>query len=276
MNLTHLQLNTAALKFPDKVMSFIIDNKVNIACLQEIVYPTNKLNRLFNLCKTNNFNYFEGIHFYYSNKGLTVASSIVSKFPIEDFTTLYFNAPSYEPKNISEGDFVGKELLEDDQMQEPMASRGLKHSIKSRAIPVVTLKINDQKLRVYSLNFTVSSWATETEQMYKMSQLITSNIKYSKSLAIIASGDLNIQADSYSVKLLKKRLNHHTGDLKNTLSLSHRALEKDFPKGLAVDHVFSSGLKHLSTEAVQIDFSDHKAILSTFKLEDKVKPVEVE
>jgi len=96
--------------------------------------------------------------------------------------------------------------------------------------------------------------------------MITSHLKFTKSLPTIASGDMNIQADSYSVRLLKTQLKHHTDRLKNTLSDSHRALVQDFPEGLAVDHVFSKLLEHKDTKAVQVDFSDHKAIVSEFVL----------
>lgn len=266
MNLKHLQLNTSTLKSPNSVMEYIIKNNIDIACLQEIVYQSDQENPLKKLCAEAGFNYFEGVHFYYKDKNLIVAGAVISKFEISDYHVLYFNTPNYKPKIIAEDDFVGTSLIADDTIQESMASRGLKHSIKSRSIPIVTLNIDNKPLRVYCLNFSVSSWATETEQMYSMAQMITSHIQFAKKMPIIASGDLNVQADSYSVGLLKTVLTHHTGLLSNTLSESHRALQTDFPEGLAVDHVFSSGLNHKNTKTEQIDFSDHKAVVSEFEM----------
>jgi len=266
MNIKHLQLNTSALKNPEKVADYIKKQNIDIACLQEIIYPRSGTNPLRTLLEKDGYHYFEGIHFYYKDKNLSVGNAVISKYPITDFYTLYFNTPNFQPNEIGENDFVGAQLLEDDDIVEDMASRGLKHSIKSRSIPIVTITVNKTPIRVYSIQFTVSSWATETEQMYKMSQLLVSSLKYSKDIPTIVSGDFNVKSSSYSVELLKKYLKYDSKELKNTLSDSHRALEKDFPNGLAVDHIFSKGLKHISTNCFQIEFSDHKALISEFEI----------
>lgn len=268
MNVKHLQLNTSVLKQPEAVVDFVQEQDVQVACLQEVAYPTGGANKLRELCDAKGWHYFEAVHFYYADRKLTVGCAVVSVWPISDFEVLYFNTPDYKPKTISEQDCVGSTLIDDDHIKEPMASRGLKHAIKSRAVIVVTLQTPAGPLRVYCLQYTVSSWATETEQMYQLSQMIASHLQFSKSLPTIASGDMNIQADSYSVRLLKTQLNHHTGELTNTLSKNHRALVHDFPNGLAVDHVFSKQLEHQDTQAIQVDFSDHQAIVSNFVLGD--------
>lgn len=266
MNAKHLQLNTSVLKYPEAIVDFMQEQGIQIACLQEIAYPTNGKNRFKELCEAKGLHYFEAVHYYYSDKNLTIGCAVVSVWPISDFEVLYFNTPDYLPKTISEQDSVGSALIDDHNVKEPMASRGLKHSIKSRAVAIATLQTPAGAMRVYCMQYTVSSWATETEQMYKLTQMITSHLKFSKSLPTIASGDMNLQTDSYSVRLLKTQLEHHTGELKNTLSDSHRALIKDFPQGLAVDHVFSRQLEYKDTWAIQVDFSDHKAIVSEFTL----------
>jgi endonuclease/exonuclease/phosphatase family metal-dependent hydrolase len=266
MNIKHLQLNTSVLKHPQAIVDFIQAQGIQIACLQEVAYPTDGNNKLKELCEEKGLHYFEAVHFYYSDQKLTVGSAVVSSWPISDFEVLYFNTPDYQPKTISEQDSVGSTLIDDHDTREPMASRGLKHAIKSRAVAIATLQTPGGPVRVYCMHYTVSSWATETEQMYKLTQMITSHLQFSKSLPTIASGDMNIQADSYSVRLLKTQLEYHTGGLKNTLSDDHRALTTDFPEGLAVDHVFSKQLEHKDTKAVQVDFSDHKAIVSEFIL----------
>lgn len=266
MIIRHLQLNTSALKSPVEIVEYLVANDVDVACLQEIVYPTGSVSPIKELAEKEGYQYLEAVHFTYLDKNLTVGLAILTKFPIEDYDTLYFNTENYQPKEISDKDFVGEILVEDDNIKESMASRGLKHSVKSRAILTATVSIDGKKVRMISINYTVSSWATETEQMFKMSQLLTSKVQFSKDLPTIVSGDMNLQSDSYSVALIKTQLQHHSGRLKSTLSESHRALATDFPDGLAVDHVFSKGLKHISTEANQIDFSDHKVLLSEFEL----------
>ncbi len=266
MNIKHLQLNTSILKQPEAIIDFIQEQGIHVACLQEVAYLTGGKNKLQDLCEAKGLHYFEAVHYYYSDQELTIGCAVVSTWPVSDFEVLYFNTPDYQPKTISDQDSVGKALIYDEKIKEPMASRGLKHSIKSRAVAIATLQTPAGPIRVYCMQYTVSSWATETEQMYKLTQMITSHLKFTKSLPTIASGDMNIQADSYSVRLLKTQLKHHTDRLKNTLSDSHRALVQDFPEGLAVDHVFSKLLEHKDTKAVQVDFSDHKAIVSEFVL----------
>lgn len=266
MNVKHLQLNTSVMKHPEAIVDFIQEQDIQIACLQEVAYPTDGKHKFQELCEAKGLHYFEAVHFYYSDQKLTVGCAVASVWPISDFEILYFNTPDYQPKTISDQDSVGKALIYDEKIKEPMASRGLKHSIKSRAVAIATLETPAGAVRVYCMQYTVSSWATETEQMYKLTQMITSHLKFSRSLPTIASGDMNIQTDSYSVRLLKTQLGHHTGGLTNTLSDDHRALANDFPEGLAVDHVFSKLLQHKDTKAVQVDFSDHKAIVSEFVL----------
>lgn len=77
---------------------------------------------------------------------------------------------------------------------------------------------------------------------------------------------MNIRAKSYSVEMINQVINCHTLQIQDTLSDHHRAKKTDFPNGLAIDHVFSNGLRHIHTFANQIDFSDHKAILSQFDI----------
>lgn len=39
MKIKHLQLNTSVLRSPEKIVQFILDNDIDVACLQEIAYP---------------------------------------------------------------------------------------------------------------------------------------------------------------------------------------------------------------------------------------------
>jgi len=262
MKIKHLQLNTSLLKSPDKVVQFMVDNKIDIACLQEIVYFENKKNPLLKLAKEAGYEYIEGIHFYNKPKNQIVATAILSKWPVVDFEAIYFNTDDFEPKKLLE-----EKLLEfDTNNQEFPGTRGLKNWIKSRCVLWAIIKTDGDYIKAITTHYTVSDLCTETVQMLQLSRMIKSLVSYSKDLPTIFSSDMNIRAKSYSVTTLEKVMECHTRDFTDTLSISHQAKIRDFPQGLATDHVFSKGLKHQNTDAVEIDFSEHKAIISDFEL----------
>lgn len=262
MNIKHLQLNTSLLKDPTKVTQFIVDNEIDIACLQEIVYLEGEESPLRDLFKKTGYEYVEGIHFYNKPKNQIVAAAIVSKWPIIDFGASYFNTADFEPKKLLE-----EKLLEfDTNNQEFPGTRGLKNWVKSRCVLWAIIKTDLGLVRAITTHYTVSDLCTETVQMLELSRMIKSLIGHSKDLPTIFSTDMNIRAKSYSVTTIEEVLTCHTKVLADTLSTGHQAKIRDFPQGLATDHVFSKGMKHQSTEAVEVDFSEHKAIVSEFEL----------
>lgn len=267
MRIKHLQLNTTVMKEPEKIADFIVDSEIDIACMQEICYEIKGKNKLQKLLEKSNYHYVEGIHFHYLPKNQTIGVAIASKYPIKDYVKVYYNTDTYQPKNISDQDFLGNEIIEDDiKAEEFPASRGVKHAAKSRCILLALLETPKGRMRAVTTHFTVSDLCTETTQMYEMANLVTSLIQNAKPVPTIFSADLNIRAKSYSVQKLSEALTCHTADIVDTLSNKHVAKEKDFPKGLAIDHVFSADLQHNRTEAKEVDFSGHKAVVSEFEV----------
>jgi len=264
MKINHLQLNTSTLRDPRKIMDFIEEKKIDIACLQEICYPLNGNNPLANIVNKP-FEYTEGVHFYYLPKNQTLGVGIISKFPIIDVIRTFYNTDNYQPKTIKPEDEFSGTVINDTPEDSLLGSRGIKHSIKSRCILSILVQTPFGIMRVLTTHFTVSDLCTETTQMYDMSQQLRSLIENSQDYPTILSGDLNIRAQSYSVMNLQQVLTCHTTDISDTLSKTHIAKQKDFPNGLAIDHVFSKNLKHLNTEALEVDFSEHKAIVTTFE-----------
>jgi len=268
MQINHLQLNTSILKDPKAIINFINENSIDLAFVQEIVYPIDKESPLTKLLYSEYF-YEEGIHFHYLPKNQKVGIGIISRWPIIDKTCIYYNSESYQPKEISGNSPLSGELIDDVMTDNFPGSRGLKHSQKSRCILNCLISTPEGLLRAISTHFTVSDLCTETTQMYEMSLIINSLVKNSKDLPTILSADLNIRAQSYSVLKISEVLTCHTKNLKDTLSDKHVAKKTDFPEGLAIDHVFSKGLEHLETNAIEVDFSNHKAVVSKFNLMKK-------
>ncbi len=266
MNIKHLQLNTSTLRNPGKIIQFIKARDIDFACLQEICYPIGSTNPL-ELELPENLSYVEGIHYYYIPKNQVIGTGIISKYPVVDSICIYYNSKNYQPKHITDKDEFSGTIINDIPSENLVGSRGLKHSIKSRCILSIIVQLPDGKfMRIITTHFNVSDLCTETIQMFEISQIINSLVSNSKDIPTIFSGDLNIRAESYSVMNIEKVLTCHTKNLSDTLSKDHIAKKKDFPNGLAIDHTFSKSLKHISTEAVEIDFSEHKAVVSEFEI----------
>ncbi len=268
MKVKHLQLNTSILRSPKKIIELISSLKIDVASLQEVAYKEGMQSPLKKLADKLGFFYVEGVHFCQESDGLKLAVAVISRFPIVDYYVNYYNSPNYEPKLIKKDDLIGKDILGDNKQDDNFpGSRGLKHCLKSRAILTVLVDTGKGLLRIVTTHYTVSDHCTETIQMYEMSKMINSLVKYTNNeIPTIFSGDLNIRAKSYSVSKLSETLTCHTSKITDTLSNSHVAKQCDFPGGLAIDHVFSKGLVHHKTAAIDVDFSDHKAILSEFEI----------
>lgn len=255
----HLQLNTSVLRSPEKIINLIIEQNIDIACFQEICYPIGEKNPLAELVKQKGLFYIEGVHFRYLPKKQIIGVGILSKYPILDYQTFYYNSPEFKPKEIETD-----KIIDDVPALHFPGSRGITHSVKSRAIISATIQTPVGVIRVVTTHFTVSDLCTETIQMLEMAKMIWSLVKFSCDVPTIFSADLNIRPQSYSVAKISEVLQCHTKDMTDTLASSHIAKRNDFPEGLAIDHVFSKGLNHKYTRGVEIDFSEHKAIISEF------------
>lgn len=268
MNIRHLQINTSLSRSPGSIIEFISQNNIDIACLQEVTYTSGSESPFKKLASDTGFFYTEGVHFCQDSNQQILAVAIISRWPFIDFSCNYYNAPDYEPKLIKEADMIGKNILADDEKTDNFeGSRGLKLWLKSRCILTALLNTHNGLLRVMTTHFTVSDHCTETIQMYEMSKLIKSLIKFSRQeIPTIFSGDLNIRPQSYSVQKISEVMTCHTSQIGDTLSLNHIARQHGFPNGLPIDHVFSRGLEYHSTQTIEVPFSEHKAVVSQFGL----------
>ncbi|MEI6887218.1 MAG: endonuclease/exonuclease/phosphatase family protein [bacterium] len=264
MKIIHLQLNTSTLKDPESIIQFIKDNQIDVACLQEVSYTIGTQSPLRNMLPKG-FYYSEGINYIHESSNRVSTEAIISKFPIIDEMRTYYNSPSNQPLVIKKEDELSGSVMNDVSSKDFPYSRGVKHSIKPRCVLSILVQTPSGFMKVINSHFNVSDLCTETTQMFDMSKIVYSLIKNSKDYPTIFSGDLNIRAKSYSVEKIKEVLTCHTEEIKDTLAVNHVA-RKDFPEGLPIDHVFSKGMQHLSTKTVDIDFSDHKAIISEFEM----------
>lgn len=266
MKIKHLQLNTSLTRSPEKIIEFIRTNNVDVTCLQEIVYPIGGESPLNKLAKSNSLFYAEGVHFNYHPNNQTLAVAIISKHPIIDFQTWYFNSPDFSPKNITKDDQLFGDIINNNYPDYP-ASRGLINEVKSRCILSALIQTPEGLFKTMTTHFTVSDLCVETSQMYQMSLMINSIVKNSANLPTIFSADMNIRPQSYSVSKISEVMKCHTSEFTDTLSKTHRVKTNNiFPNGLAIDHVFSKDLTHNKTEAIEIDISEHKAIVSEFEM----------
>jgi endonuclease/exonuclease/phosphatase family metal-dependent hydrolase len=263
MKIKHLQLNTTTLRAPNEIIEFI-NNNIDIACLEEVTYPIGGESPILNLLNKDQ-HYTEGVHFKYIPKNIILANAIITKYPIIDEFRIYYNSDNYQPKVIRTEDEFSGTIIDESLTDNFPGSRGIKNSIKSRCILSTLIQTPSGLLRVLAIHYTVTDLCTETTQMYEMAMMINSIIGNSKDIPTIVSGDFNIREQSYSIKKIEEVLTCHTMDFKDTLSETHRAKLKDLPEGVGIDHVFSKGLKHISTDAIQVSFSEHKALVTEFE-----------
>jgi len=262
-SISHLQLNTFHLNQPHKVIDFFQTQKIDIATLQEINVPIDNKEFFLNMCQQAGLHYAQSISWFDVDHNQAFGNGILSRHPIVDFNCTYYNGDNFNPKKIKNNDMIGP-MLANDYKENITGSRGIKYSIISSSILQSIIKIDDKYLKVITTHYPVSDNCIEINSMYDLSQMIKSLVTYSGNLPIIFAGDLNIRAQSYSVRSLNEVLDCHTSQTTNTLSNKHPARTKDYPEGLAVDHIFSRGLKHQKTTTHQIDFSDHQALISNF------------
>lgn len=267
MKIKHLQLNTAILRSPEQVVNFILENDVDIANLQEIAYQIDGENPIHQLIKNSELEYIEGISFDYLPKNIRTGVGIITRFKVLDEVRLYHNSGSYMPKVIDNSSFEGDQIVNEEEAPSKFKrSRGLRNSVKSRCTLAALLEVSGVRLRSICTQFSVSDKCTELPAMYDMAKLLASFIDNSSDIPTILTGDLNIQQNSYSVNHLRKSLDYFSSEITDTLSNSHRAKNFDFPQGLATDHVFGKKIKHISTKAIDVEFADHKALISEFEI----------
>lgn len=268
MTIRHLQLNSSLLRAPEQVAKFIVDEKVDLACVQEILYPINGSSPLKSTIEKVGYNYEEGVNFIDMNRGIITAEAIISRWTIIDCVRLYYNGVYYEPKTLTKSNVIGEGLVIGDTERADIdrpGSRGVRHSVKSRCFISALVETENQKIRLATTHFNVSDQCTETIQMYEMACMIRSFFVHAKELPIIFSGDLNVRPHAYSIAKLSEVLTCHTGKFTDTLAKDHSAKKISFPEGLAIDHVFSKKLNLKNIDMKEVDFSDHKAILSEFE-----------
>ncbi len=264
--LRHLQQNTFRLNQPHEVIDFFLDQKIDIANLQEINVPIDNQDLFSNICHKAGLHYIQELSWFDVDHNQALGNGILSRHPIVDYQCTYYNGTNFGPKHITTNQLIGPMHDSEGQEIKIPGSRGIKYAIISSTILHALVQINHKLIRVINTHFPVSDNCTEIIPMYEMSQLIHSQITHSSNLPIIFAGDLNIRSSSYSVQLLSRVMDCHTQDITDTLSISHPVRSNDFPEGLAVDHVFSRGLSHIKTNTHQVDFSDHQALISDFTL----------
>lgn len=145
----------------------------------------------------------------------------------------------------------------------------------ARQLPkvVLALKFNLGDKQLWSINTHLAWGPTPKDEPYKIDQA-KPLISFVSSLAepFILSGDFNLTSDSQVVKELSQYGINHTvrNELTNTLNPNlHRAHDL-FPKGLAVDYIYTGFM--LGTENFELvdvpDLSDHYGLRITIDLED--------
>ena len=265
MKIKHLQLNTSVLKNPEGIRNFVRSEDFDICNFQELVYYSDSPCVLHKIASELGLTFVEAINYTLMDdetKPVRISScGILTKFRVIDFQIYYCNTLDDKPKHL-----IANDLINDNSIITSFpASRGVKHSKKSRAILRCVLDTGDKIISDITCQFNVSDLCIETTQILEMAEKVASIVRNTSTIPTIFGGDINIRLQSYSGTVLKSIMQCHSEHFVDTLAPDHIA-HKDFPDGLAVDHVFSVGMKLDSIQAVDKGLSDHLAIVSQFEV----------
>jgi endonuclease/exonuclease/phosphatase family metal-dependent hydrolase len=265
-----IQLNCWNFSYFDEMLTFLKHEKPDIINLQEVSFANPRID------PEGKYDYFEilknelgmdgifapwqevvlnsGIHHKFGNAFLT-------KLDIVDYG-VFFEPSLGNLQIVTENDPAFVTTIKDDKSSYYNCFKTPKNYIWA------TFKYNGQIIRNLTTHFTVSYGCQETLQIIDQTKSVINFLDNAKPLPTIFTGDLNIHDKSYSISLLKNKLDLVNPGLVNTLNPEIHPLFKNEPdnKGLAVDYIFSTGFTTKSCTCPVITISDHLPVIAELEL----------
>jgi len=265
-----IQLNCWNFRYFDEMLTFLKQEKPDIINLQEVSFANPRID------PEGKHDYFEilkkelgmdgifapwqevvlnsGIHYKFGNAFLT-------KLDIVDYG-VFFEPNLDELKITNEADETFQAILQNDKTKYHLFFKEAKNYIWA------TLKYKNQLIRNLTTHYTASFECTEILQIIDQTKSVINFLDNVKPLPTIFTGDLNIHDKSYSISLLKDKLDLVNPGLVNTLNPEIHPLFKNKPdnKGLAVDYIFSTGFTTKSCACPVIAISDHLPVIAELEL----------
>lgn len=241
----------------DEVIEYIRENDFDIINLQEVGGKDQS--------KTvpDNFSYIKEKLGY---KG-ELAISSTYRGDIDSYTG---NATFYKPKYT----FIEKEVIWLKPFMEVDQSYHIDREL-TKQLPrnALALKFEFANQQLWVINTHLAWGPTPEDEPYKISQgIILKEFLKKISKPFLLSGDFNVTKDSEIVKMISELSVNHAAEanLTNTLNPHLHRIKELFPKGLAVDYIFTSF--EVKTEAFSLvdkpDLSDHLGLRITLRLAD--------
>ncbi len=251
MEISVLQWNVWYNEDLQKIADFLVQHPADILCLQELTighvpyadktpeYLAEKL----------------GYHCYYkeipiettAGKGITLASAILSKFPISASRFVWIN--------------------------EPRSGGG--YSDEYRAYVEVTLEINDQKVTLATTHLSYTDRFQPTAQKAKETANLVALLRQ-HTQNFIFTGDLNAPPDSPTIQAISEHLQNAGPEITQktwtTKPFDYNGFhEKDL--NWRLDYVFATpDLRVTNAQIISTTTSDHLPILAKFTLSQAHTP----
>jgi len=245
MDITFLQWNIWYDEDIQKVASFLLDNKADIICLQELSYNNPEQAHPDGppyIAEQLGYTYYvKKLHPYeVQGQTVTTANGIFSKYPIKSCRFIWVN----EPTGV--GGFADE----------------------YRAYLEVVLDIEGKEVTVGTVHMSYTDRFQVTERKHQETDKLVAELKKQKS-NFIFSGDLNVTPDSYTVKSINELLNNAGPPINEktwtTKPFSYNGFEETKRKW-RLDYIFTSkDVRVLKAKIEETSASDHLPISATVR-----------
>jgi endonuclease/exonuclease/phosphatase family metal-dependent hydrolase len=252
MKLKLLNLNIYGGKYYNNIISFVKENDFDILCFQEV--------------NGGDLGFTQSDIFQNLKKDLQMDAEIIVS------TNLTGDKNSYDGNAI----FYKKSLIASNKKNvfiypfSETKRNETEFRFRPRTAISLNFRIND---KIFTVINTQLAWSLKAETT-PIKEAVGHNLfTFVKQITndFILAGDFNLEADKFVVSqfnTLAKNLTEKN-EIKNTLNpRTHRAASRIFPKGLAVDHIFTTaGIKIGEFKLIDgLDLSDHFGLSLTFEV----------
>lgn len=246
MEVSIIQWNIWYKEKVENIAKFLVANKADIICLQELTvnspYQNIKDTPKY-IASQLNYKYHNQIIPLESTEGTSpkLANGIFSKFPIKSKNSLWINEPT------SGGGY-------DDQY---------------RAYVEVGLKVENKILEIGTTHMSYTDKFIDTDGKKQESFRLAEILK-TKKTNFIFTGDLNSQPNSFTINTISNYLKFAGPDLNQktwtTKPFSYKGFEET-NLNWRLDYVFTSkDVQVMSSEILKTSYSDHLPILTKIKI----------
>ena len=253
MTLSVLQLNINADNFWDKLIAFLRTHQFDVLMLQEVTGKDTFSGNIHS--KRDCFKELQKILSATHQGELAVVERYTSS------ESSYVGQAIFYKRSFS---LIEKTIFPLYQRDTPFPSDAKSFEDESRALLHVTLGTDDKRISFLNVHGAWAKTATEHPHQKVQGERLLSYLK-NVHQPFIFTGDLNLDPEQPTIKKISQLARNLTEEyaVTNTLNpRTHRARDV-FPKGIAVDYIFTSpDIKVKNFKVLEDDLSDHLGLVA--------------